>query len=629
MRKIIVLISIITSIFFINVSFKKNTKVEKIQPNSYSELYLNEIENYSNKLKEYSSNEISKDEIHLLRIELKKIDFWLRYFEPIAYKKLNGPLPVEWETEVFEKYEKPYKRIGAGLTLAENAIDENSNPDSLINESINTIPKYQIDSIQQLLTSFHHFYFCNRLYLLNLATIYSTGFECPDTNRIIPELKSMIKHSKKIYMTFDESFPSYELPSKYWNKYESMIEFIEQSSDKFSDFDHYTFIKNYVNPLFEINQSCIQKFGLTSKNMLDYSLNNNATTIFSKQLYRAQSSKGIYSRINDPELLNQIKELGKLLFYDPILSGNNERSCASCHNPTTGFTKPIDKDLKFDKIHQLDRNTPSLLNSNFQQLIMHDGKHQNLNQQAKDVITNHLEMNGKEDEILKKILSCKEYKKTLKIIANKTPGYTKITFEHITSAIVFYYTSFSNYQSPFDDAMNNKIDVSLNVQKGFNLFMGKTACATCHFIPQFNGAKPPYTGSEFEVLGVPETNKYEKLDNDKGRGIINPVSEMLHAFRTNTIRNSSITGPYMHNGCFNTLEEVIDFYNEGGGNGKGFTIDNQTLSSEKLNLKNSEIEDLIAFIKSLDENVPKITIPTYLPKSSNSKLNNRIIGGTY
>ena len=159
--------------------------------------------------------------------------------------------------------------------------------------------------------------------------------------------------------------------------------------------------------------------------------------------------------------------------------------------------------------------------------------------------------------------------------------------------------------------------------------MGKTACATCHFIPQFNGVKPPYTGSEFEVLGVPETNKYEKLDNDKGRGIINPVSEMLNAFRTNTIRNSSITGPYMHNGCFNTLEEVIDFYNEGGGNGKGFTIDNQTLSSEKLNLKNSEIEDLIAFIKSLDENVPKITIPTYLPKSSNSKLNNRIIGGTY
>jgi len=124
MRKIIVLVSIITSIFFINVSFKKNTKVEKIQPNSYSELYLNEIENYSNKLKEYSSNEISKDEIHLLRIELKNIDFWLRYFEPIAYKKLNGPLPVEWETEVFEKYEKPYKRIGAGLTLAENAIDE-------------------------------------------------------------------------------------------------------------------------------------------------------------------------------------------------------------------------------------------------------------------------------------------------------------------------------------------------------------------------------------------------------------------------------------------------------------------------------------------------------------------------
>ena len=65
-----------------------------------------------------------KQEIHLARTKLKDIDFWLRYFEPVAYNKINGPLPVEWENEVFEKYEKPYRRVGGGLTLAELYLDD-------------------------------------------------------------------------------------------------------------------------------------------------------------------------------------------------------------------------------------------------------------------------------------------------------------------------------------------------------------------------------------------------------------------------------------------------------------------------------------------------------------------------
>ena len=109
-------------------------------------------------------------------------------------------------------------------------------------------------------------------------------------------------------------------------------------------------------------------------------------------------------------------------------------------------------------------------------------------------------------------------------------------------------------------------------QKGFNLFMSKAQCGTCHFVPQFNGVKPPYAGSEFEVIGVPEDSNYKRLSPDKGRYEINPVNEMMNAFRTGTVRNAAYTKPYMHNGVFQTLDQVIELYDVGGGTGKKLVV---------------------------------------------------------
>ena len=122
--------------------------------------------------------------------------------------------------------------------------------------------------------------------------------------------------------------------------------------------------------------------------------------------------------------------------------------------------------------------------------------------------------------------------------------------------------------------------------------MSKAQCATCHFVPQFNGVKPPYIGSEFEVLGVPKDIAFKSLNDDKGRHGVNPADEMDHAFRTGTIRNIAYTAPYMHNGVFKTLNEVIDFYDVGGGAGKGLSVTNQTLSSDSLKLTAEEKQDL-------------------------------------
>ena len=134
--------------------------------------------------------------------------------------------------------------------------------------------------------------------------------------------------------------------------------------------------------------------------------------------------------------------------------------------------------------------------------------------------------------------------------------------------------------------------------------MGKAKCGTCHFLPLFSGAKPPrYYYIESEVIGVPATpnKKNAQLDKDLGRYAITGLSLHKFSFKTPTIRNAALTAPYMHNGVFNTLEEVIDFYDNGGGKGLGIAPANQTLPFDQLHLTEGEKRDLISFIKSLTD----------------------------
>lgn len=568
------------------------------------------------------------------RMKLKELDFWLRYLEPIAYKKINGPLPVEWETEVFEKFEAPYKREGAGLTLAELYLEEDHIEKEellrLMESSLTATKIFLDDSITQNLNTHHHFYLANRLFLLNLASIYSTGFECPDTSNIIPELKHMLQSVSDIYISFDDFFPANALKDDYLSLYQQTIQFAKTQPDDYSRFDHFTFLRRYVNPLFQLSQKMILSNKVRSASFVDYSLNNEAVSIFDKNLYSGQNPKGVYIGMDLPDELAELRNAGKLLFYDPILSGNNKRSCASCHNPNTAFTDTsVRTSLNMDGINSLARNTPTLLNAAHNHLVMLDGKHINLENQCMDVITNPKEMGADKYVVLKKVLSCPDYKKIFTKYLKYTPEYEKVQLEHIASAILLYYTELSKQYSPFDEMMENKKATTPAVQKGFNVFMSKSQCATCHFVPQFNGTKPPFVSSEFEVLGVPGDPKFKDLSPDKGRYGIHPANEMLHAFRTGSLRNAALTKPYMHNGVFGSLEEVIDFYDAGGGAGKGLSIPNQTLSSDSLKLTDLEKKQLVTFIQSLTEDIPLQEPPTKLPLSKMKELNNRKIGGEY
>jgi len=640
MKQKIALLSIGIISILLFYSFAK-----KESANSYSQHFENKVAAFNKTLDQLISTtkksdlsdadvNLIKKEIHLSRLKLKSIDFWIRYLDPNSYKKINGPLPIEWETEVFEKYEKPYKREGAGLTLAELYLDESAkNKASLLNlleQAQHTLQIYKSDSILKLVASKDNFFLCNRLHILNLAAIYTTSFECPDTSRVIPELKSMMIEIETIYQSFNQTFSATPLTNDFLQLYKKAVEFLEHQPIQFSVFNHYTFIREFINPLFSINQNLIRTYQVVSKNNVDYSLNKNSQSIFSKNLYNAQNTKGIFLRVYDEAVLNEIKTLGKLLFYDPILSGNNNRSCASCHNSQSYYTDTLSSTaLHFNEKQKLKRNTPSLLNVPYNHLLMYDGKHTTLQNQAKAVISNPDEMNCLETDALNKVLSCKEYKKGFEKLLQYTPQEKKVSIEHIVSALTLYYSKFSNYYAPFDLAMNKKAELNTMAQQGFNLFMSKAQCATCHFVPQFNGVKPPYIGSEFEVLGVPFDSLYTKLNSDLGRNDVHSSNETKQAFRTGNIRNIERTKPYMHNGVFSNLNQVLDFYDGGGGIGHGFVINNQTLSSDSLHLSKLDKEKLMYFFKSLNEDIPLDMLPEKLPLSNQKKLNNRKVGGTY
>jgi len=257
MRKIYLAVFLLVTTCLVSISFTNKTS-----SSNYSSLYIHRLASFNNRqhrllglINESNLNlpadvEKIKQQIHIARGEMKGLDFWLRYLEPVAYKKINGPLPVEWEIEVFEKFEKPYKRIGAGLTLAELYLGEAAaNKDSLLNlvhSSVATYDTYRADSITGQLLTADHFYFCNRLFLLNLAAIYTAGFECPDTAAIIPELAAMLQSTAETYQSFNESFLNNPIPEAYLSLYKNAVTFVQSQPVNYRSFDHFSFIKDYV-----------------------------------------------------------------------------------------------------------------------------------------------------------------------------------------------------------------------------------------------------------------------------------------------------------------------------------------------------------------------------------------------
>jgi cytochrome c peroxidase len=225
-----------------------------------------------------------------------------------------------------------------------------------------------------------------------------------------------------------------------------------------------------------------------------------------------------------------------------------------------------------------------------------------LEDQVLDVVHNKSEMDGSLDQAAVRLNEQGQY---AELFGKAYSGDKTADSWKIQHALASYIRSLSPFSSRLDKYMRGDTSqLNTEEKRGFNLFMGKAKCGSCHFAPLFNGTQAPlFTKSEAEVLGVPSRpdTVNARIDGDAGRFALSPYPQYQHAFKTTTLRNIAKTAPYMHNGVYKTLEEVLDFYNRGGGAGIGIHLDNQTLSPDPLNLTKTEMNAIIAFLNTLTD----------------------------
>ena len=313
-------------------------------------------------------------------------------------------------------------------------------------------------------------------------------------------------------------------------------------------------------------------------------------------------------------------ELGKKLFFDRRLSLNNTVSCGMCHVPEQGFTNNEIKTAVGIEGRSNLRNTPTLLNIAFSKFLFHDAREFSLENQVWQPVLAHSEMAMPSFGFtIKKLQLIPGYKK----LFNKAFPNEGINMETFGKAIASYERSLVSGNSKFDKWYygGDKNIVNEKVKKGFDIFMGKGNCSSCHAVGEksalFFDNKLHNTGIGYaESMGLLKNKKtrvqlapgeyvevdnniiksvnQQKRKNDLGLYTITENPSHRWLFKTAGLRNISLTAPYMHNGIFATLEEVIDFYNEGG-------FQNELLSPmiRKLNLSSLEKENLKLFLESL------------------------------
>lgn len=384
------------------------------------------------------------------------------------------------------------------------------------------------------------------------------------------------------------------------------------------DFDRLsggTWVRDHASPLFtalrEAHAASGTSFG-ASIGRLRRPLRAAARSLFAKDLLDP------HAFAPDPrETANPLRaELGRILFFDPVLSGDNRRACASCHVPEMGFADGVAGSPTFDGKGALTRNAPGLVDVAFQRRQFWDLRSHDLETQMVHVVTSSQEFNTSFDAIVAKLSTSPAYRE-LFAAAYPSDGAGRIDAAMIKNALAMYVRTLTSFDSPFDRWMLRQGDLPEPARRGFDVFVGKGACATCHFVPVFNGTVPPlWIDTEGEVLGTTRTfdTLNPVLDDDVGRHRTNPAREWRHSFKTPTVRNVALTAPYMHHGRFETLEQVIEFYDHGGGAGLGLDVPFQTLPSQRLELSAQEKTDLVAFLGSLTDTAGLTARPAALPE---------------
>ena len=294
------------------------------------------------------------------------------------------------------------------------------------------------------------------------------------------------------------------------------------------------------------------------------------------------------------ELTDKGFQLGRKLFYDPILSRDSTISCASCHLQYTGFAH-TDHALSHGIEGRIGtRNAMPIMNLAWTKLFHWDGGVISLEKQPINPITNSLEMDNTLVNVLDKLNRSKKYRE----LFHDAFQDSTVTTKSLLKALTQFTVSLETYNSKYDKVMRHEKDIFFTEQeeKGYNLF--KRNCGSCH-------NEPLLTNDSFADNGLPLDIDYK----DYGRVKITQNPKDSFNFRVPTLRNIEFTYPYMHDGRFKKLKEVLDFYTEG-------TVKRRTLAKElqkPIILTDNDKKDIIAFLKTLTDKDflfnPKFSFP--------------------
>lgn len=289
--------------------------------------------------------------------------------------------------------------------------------------------------------------------------------------------------------------------------------------------------------------------------------------------------KPVY-HFNENPLNQETVNLGRALFYDPILSANNTISCASCHSPYNAFTH-VDHDLS----HGIDdrigtRNSPALMNLAWKRNFMWDGAIMNLDMQSLGPISHPDEMGNSIAKVVEELNKSARYRQAF-FLAYKD---SLITGERTLKALSQFMVTLISADSKFDRVKAKKEKFTVQEQNGYKLFQKN--CASCH-------REPLFTTDEFANNGL----KVDPTLNDFGRMKITRKAEDSLKFKIPTLRNIEFSFPYMHDGRFKKLTQVIDHYQNGIQKSK--TLDARL--EKKIIFTSNEKVDLIAFLLTLSD----------------------------
>lgn len=297
--------------------------------------------------------------------------------------------------------------------------------------------------------------------------------------------------------------------------------------------------------------------------------------------------------------------LGRVLFYDAKLSLNNQIACASCHHQDKGFSDGTKFSTGFDG-ELTKRNASSIVNPSDMQTFFWDAREDDLKEMVLQPIKNHIEMGMDNFDALEKKLGQLDYYKPL---FQNAFGDEHVTRERIAEAMSQFLNSMITTNSRFDDAIpgswgvQNPGALTLQQQQGMNLFFGQAQCGVCHNPSSgFN-----FFNETFASIGLDENPV------DKGLGANQPGMDGM--FKIPSLRNVALTGPYMHDGRFSTLREVVDHYSDNIANTPNlhWTLRDFSGQAMRMNLSDTDKENLVAFLNALTDqqyvNDPKFSDP--------------------